>query len=98
MSTALDQPTGIPRSRRIAKRLRGLLAEEQVPALRVAEALGVTQSYLARRMTGSVALSVDEPDAISAALGVRFEWLTTGEGAKSRGGRRAGELQQQVRE
>ncbi|WPH57924.1 immunity repressor [Gordonia phage RayTheFireFly] len=69
-----------PRSQQIARRLRGFLAEEQVPAIRLAQELGLTQSKLARRMTGNVAFSIDELDTISRVLGIRFEWLTTGVG------------------
>lgn len=72
--------TRTPRSQSIARRLRGFLAEEQIPAIRLASALGLTQSKLARRMTGQVAFSIDELDAICDALGIRFEWLTTGVG------------------
>ncbi|ROZ89046.1 XRE family transcriptional regulator [Gordonia sp. OPL2] len=71
-----------PRSKAIAGRLRALLAEEQVPAIRIAESLGLTQSKFARRMSGSVPLSVDEIDAICEILGIRFEWLVTGDGPR----------------
>ncbi|QYC54512.1 transcriptional repressor [Gordonia phage Dolores] len=76
--------TDEPRSLQIAQRLRGFLYDEGVPAIRLAQALGLSQSKIARRMTGTVALSIDELDVIADILGIRFEWLVTGNGPRFR--------------
>lgn len=72
----------LPRSQAVARRLRALLAEEQIPAIEVARQLGLSQSKFARRITGDTPLSLDEIDQICDVLGIQFEWLTTGEGPK----------------
>lgn len=77
----MNSTTRGARSQQIARRLRGFLAEEQIPAITIARELGVTQSRVARRMTGSVPFSVDELDTIADRLGISFEWLTTGKGS-----------------
>ena len=59
-----------PSGSRVADRLRGLMAEGRVPQKSLAGHLGVSQSYLSRRLTGQVDFKLSELEAIAAALDV----------------------------
>lgn len=54
----------------ISKRVRVLLAERRITASALARDLGLTQSYVARRMTGKVSWRASDLSLIAGHLGV----------------------------
>lgn len=57
-------------SRTATEEIRAEMARQRISQHTLAEQLGWTQGYLSRRLTGEVSLSLDDVDAIAAALGI----------------------------
>ena len=55
---------------RIANRIRGLMAERRVSQLALADRLGISRAAMGRRLTGEIALDVDDLAAIARVLEV----------------------------
>ena len=55
---------------RVTEEIRVALARRRLSATELAQRMGVSQSYLARRMTGAQPLSLDDLQRIATALGV----------------------------
>ncbi|WP_165947371.1 helix-turn-helix transcriptional regulator [Micromonospora sp. 15K316] len=62
--------TVTPMRELVAEELRVLLARRRMSASHLARKLGMTQSYLARRMSGDTAFDVDDLARIAEVLGV----------------------------
>lgn len=69
-----------------AEEIRVLLARRRISASELARRIGVTQPYISRRLTGEIALDVDDLQAIADALGVAVVELLP---ASAKGGPRA---------
>lgn len=59
-----------PMRERAAEEIRVLLARRRMSASELARRIGQTQPYLSRRLTGDVALDVDDLDKIAQVMGV----------------------------
>lgn len=66
-------------SQAVARRLRGLLAEQRISASAVAREIGISQASMSRRTTGLAPLTLDELSQIAAVLGIPEQRLLTGE-------------------
>jgi len=62
----------------VAEEIRVTLARRRLSATELARRMGVSQSYLARRMTGAQPLDLDDLDRIADALGVPVRQLLPG--------------------
>ncbi|MDG4756311.1 helix-turn-helix transcriptional regulator [Micromonospora sp. WMMD710] len=62
--------TATPMRELVAEEIRVLLARQRISASKLARTLGMTQSYLARRMSGDTAFDVDDLARIANVLGV----------------------------
>ena len=60
---------------RIARALRGLLAERQISGNRLAHETGLSQSRISRRLTGEYPLDTDELETILTFVGVSLDEL-----------------------
>lgn len=56
---------------RVAEEIRAILARRRLSATELARQMGVTQSYLARRMTGVQPLDLDDIQRVARALDVQ---------------------------
>ena len=69
--TLIRMSTGPPPLRvTIAEEIRALMGRRRMSAVRLGAAIGRSQSYMSRRMTGEIPFDVDDLDAICAALDV----------------------------
>lgn len=59
-------------SRRISRRIRGLMAEYRITGVKVAEAIGMNQRAFARRYSDEVDWSIDELVLVAQAFGLSF--------------------------
>lgn len=75
MTTADAAPDREPRSRVIARRTRGLIAELQLEQRELAGALGMSQPNMSRKVNGRIAFTPDEVEALAPLLGVREDYL-----------------------
>lgn len=73
MSTVTDMPTSL--SARVARRARGLAAENGLSQAAIAAALGTSQQNVSRRMSGQIAFTLDELEALAGALGTSLPYL-----------------------
>lgn len=64
------QTTDADAASRTGSRVRGLMAEKRITQDQVAQALGVTQPAIARRLNGSVPFDVNELALVAELLGV----------------------------
>lgn len=64
------QSDSSPSATVVADEIRGLMAKKHITQTQLADKIGVTQSAIARRLSGRVAFDVNELAAIAAALGV----------------------------
>lgn len=62
----------------VAEEIRVTLARRRLSATELARRMGVSQSYLARRMTGAQPFDLDDLDRIADALGVSVRQLLPG--------------------
>ena len=62
-------------SRKVSRRVRGLMAEYRISGVRLAEAIGMDQKAFSRRYSDKVDWSLDELALVAQALGVRFSEL-----------------------
>lgn len=67
-------------SQQIAKRIRGLLAENQIKGARLAPLMGLEVKAFNRRLRGEVEWSIDDLSAMAVALGMPFVDLVRHEG------------------
>lgn len=68
-----------PLSQAVARRLRGILAEQKISGSALAEEMGMKQASMSRRTTGVTPLTLDELSQIAEILGVSEWWLLTGQ-------------------
>lgn len=59
-----------PTREQVAEEIRALLARRKLSASELARKMGVSQPYLSRRLTGDVAIDVDDLQTIARLLGV----------------------------
>lgn len=64
-----------PLSQRVARRLRGRMAELQLRGTDVAAAIGMTQGSFSRRFTGSAAWELDELQLLESKVGISIAYL-----------------------
>lgn len=57
-------------TQRVAANLRAVVARQRMPQALIAEAMGMSQQGVSRRMLGHVAINVDELDRFAEVLGV----------------------------
>lgn len=69
-----------PRSRRVAAEVRAEMARQKVTGSSVAQAIGMSQPSLSRRLSGAKALTVEELEQVGAVLGLTIEdlWKRSG--------------------
>jgi len=67
------------RSQAVARRLRGVLAEQKISGSTLAIEMGIKQASMSRRTTGVTALTLDEISQIAEILGISEWWLLTGQ-------------------
>jgi transcriptional regulator with XRE-family HTH domain len=72
--------TVTPMRERAAEEIRVLLARRRMSGSELARRIGQTQPYLSRRLTGEVALDVDDLERIAQALGVSITELLPSSG------------------
>ena len=78
MSTQLSLVHGgksEPLSAKVARRLRGQLAELRISGSSLARITGLTQSKVSRRLTGDAPLELDELQMIEEATGISMAYL-----------------------
>ena len=68
----------------IAEEIRALMARRRLSAVRLGVAIGRSQSYMSRRLTGEVPFDLDDLDAICATLDVPISALIGSPEPKSR--------------
>ena len=68
-----------PLSHAVARRLRGILAEQKISGSALAREMDITQAKMSRRTTGVTALTLDELSQIAEILGVSEVELLTGQ-------------------
>ena len=68
-----------PLSQAVARRLRGILAEQKISGSALAREMDITQAKMSRRTTGVTALTLDELSQIAEILGVSEVELLTGQ-------------------
>lgn len=66
-------------SEAVARRLRGLLAEQRITASALAREMGMKQSSISRRLVGDTPLTLDELSQIAEILGITEVELLTGQ-------------------
>ncbi|HEY1622139.1 MAG TPA: helix-turn-helix domain-containing protein [Streptosporangiaceae bacterium] len=54
----------------VAAELRAELARRRIPNRRIAGQLGWSETYLSRRLTGSVPFSIDDLASVASAIGI----------------------------
>ena len=59
-----------PLSRAVAENVRAEVARHRLPQSAIAEALGLSQQAVSRRLTGGVPFELDEVQAIAGLIGV----------------------------
>jgi transcriptional regulator with XRE-family HTH domain len=64
---------------RVAEEIRALMARRRVTQTQLAAHMGVSQSYVSRRLLGQEAFDLDDLDVISAFFGVAVVTLLTGQ-------------------
>lgn len=62
-------------SQKVARRLRGQLAELRISGASLARITGLTQSKVSRRLTGDAPLELDELQVIEEATGISMAYL-----------------------
>ena len=68
-----------PLSQAVARRLRGILAEQKISASALAREMDITQATMSRKTTGVTPLTLDELSHVAEILGVSEWWLLTGQ-------------------
>lgn len=79
MPRMTDHSPTLREGERVANRVRGLMAERRVSQLVMAERLGLSRAAMGRRLTGEIALDVDELAAAARVLGVPLTRLVEAE-------------------
>lgn len=64
-------------SRQIAKRIRGVMAENMILGVQLAEAIGMDQASFSRRYSGKINWTFDEVARVADALGMTFVELVS---------------------
>jgi transcriptional regulator with XRE-family HTH domain len=62
-------------SERVARRLRGAIAENRIVQRDLAAAAGIGQPQMSRRITGFTPFTLDELDRVAEALGIALDAL-----------------------
>lgn len=78
--TQFPQPEQNTARAHVAAEVRGHLAKRNIPAYKLSEVLGSTQSrgYWQRRVSGELSFDIDDLDALAGLLGVRITDFFTG--------------------
>lgn len=85
MSTALVfEGPGESRTEAAARRLRGGLAERRLSARQLAMQMGVSYTWMSRRINGKISMSLDDLAMIESASGISVTYLVTGVNAENR--------------
>ena len=85
MSTALViEGSGESRTEAAARRLRGGLAERRLSARQLAMQMGVSYTWMSRRINGKISMSLDDLEMIESASGISVTFLVTGVNAENR--------------
>jgi transcriptional regulator with XRE-family HTH domain len=70
MTASLGVASGTPLRVRVAEEIRVALARKRMSAARLGRELGVSQTYVWRRLKGEVAFDLDDLDRIAEILGI----------------------------
>lgn len=81
MSTAIRlRPEGSFRAE-VASRLRQGIVVRNLKKQDIADRIGMNQASFSKRVNARLPIDVDEADVICAAIGLRRDWLLTGNGS-----------------
>lgn len=70
MTVVQVRPWGAQYARLVAEEVRGIAAKKRITGIQLAEAVGVSQQSMSRRMTGSLPFSIDELAEVARVLQV----------------------------